>query len=1034
MLTFLNSCCPSLRIAIFLCNLLLLLSPALYSEIAASIPEQYLVRIDNPDPKLEKELQSYDLAGYKPGAYLDVIISDNQLQQLRLLAPHARIITSRSEETIRRQDRALSGYQDYAAVVAEMQQLAANYPTHCQLIDLGPTWGEIYSDQGYSNYDNSRHHIWAMKVSDNAMLEEDEPGFYFVGAHHAREPMTTKICMRLLNNLLSQYNIDPEITNAVNNRQIWILPILNPDGYQVVQDSFDVWWRKNFRDNNGNHAFDTNHQTGAVGADGVDLNRNYGFYWWSPGGSSNPVDATYRGPAADSEPEMQAMENLIRAHHIVGGISYHSYGEQVIYPWTDFNNNPAPDNAVFTALGAEMAAAIPGEYGGTYQPFNFGIVYGSVDMWAYANEGVLGFLIECGNSFIADSTSAENVAQSNQQAPFVLMERFDRAVLKGIVTDAQTGLPLEATIIVEGIDDQPSDRLPYRSDDNFGRYYRALQPQTYTVRFFRYGYHEQTIRDVVISANQPTILNVQMQPYPLVNISGTVMNAYGDMLPMSNIIILSQDNQTAVTDANGSFSLQDFPVGQHMFRVQSEGYGMREFIIDVSPNSNDLVFVLYMPVYADGFEADNQAWSRTGMWARTSVNPHLGNICLTDSPGVNYANSGTSYARLNTPLNLSQATYAGVSFWVNYSFPDPLDWCLFSVSTDNQNWMPVDGFHTIQSEWSMVNIDLSMFCGESSLYFQFQMQTDASLNGEGINIDDFCLYTDTPLVLIRGDVDGDGIVTLADAQIAVSYAAGCNPLTIDPIPWEAGRILSADVDGDGAVTGFDGTLIARFAEGLIIEFPCADPDYQPPYGSVSTVFSDNSFQFTFWDEPYGFDLAIYTPYANSFGDVDFPNGGEGIMAASWNDGIYKAALARVGGLQGWTFTVPFSAEYPLRENIVVYYRINGQAGEWSADLVSNPDEPLAPLPAGITNVYPNPFNPQTRIDFNLPVASDVELCIYNVRGQKVKTVVNADLLAGRHSVTWYGDNDNHGKAASGIYMCKLSAGGKTYLKKLMLTK
>lgn len=84
--------------------------------------------------------------------------------------------------------------------------------------------------------------------------------------------------------------------------------------------------------------------------------------------------------------------------------------------------------------------------------------------------------------------------------------------------------------------------------------------------------------------------------------------------------------------------------------------------------------------------------------------------------------------------------------------------------------------------------------------------------------------------------------------------------------------------------------------------------------------------------------------------------------------------------------------------------------------------------------YPNPFNPQTQIRYDLPVAGQVELVVYNVLGQRVRTLVDGFQDIGRKSVTWDGHDDSGGEAASGIYFYKLKADGFQKTMKMVLVK
>ncbi len=133
-----------------------------------------------------------------------------------------------------------------------------------------------------------------MKVSDSPDVDEDEPAIYYFGAHHSREPISTEACMTVLDHILTNYGIDDEITYDVDNKEIWFVPIVNPNGVKIVLDQTDIWWRKTIRDNNNNHTFDSDYQYG-TGNDGVDLNRNYGFTWGNVGSTDNINGETYHG-------------------------------------------------------------------------------------------------------------------------------------------------------------------------------------------------------------------------------------------------------------------------------------------------------------------------------------------------------------------------------------------------------------------------------------------------------------------------------------------------------------------------------------------------------------------------------------------------------------------------------------------------------------------------------------------------------------------------------------------------------------------
>jgi murein tripeptide amidase MpaA len=165
--------------------------------------------------------------------------------------------------------------------------------------------------------------IWAVRISDNPDVNEVEPSILLVGCHHAREWISVEVPLYIAKYLTDNYATNPEIQSLVDNQQIWIVPMLNPDGHEYSRTT-NRSQRKNRRD------------TGSSDPDkwGVDLNRNYDYEWGIDILSSGDPDvSTYRGPSAFSEPETRALRDLFLAHTFRSMITYHSYGGMVAYTW-----------------------------------------------------------------------------------------------------------------------------------------------------------------------------------------------------------------------------------------------------------------------------------------------------------------------------------------------------------------------------------------------------------------------------------------------------------------------------------------------------------------------------------------------------------------------------------------------------------------------------------------------------------------------------------------------------------------------------
>jgi murein tripeptide amidase MpaA len=219
------------------------------------------------------------------------------------------------------------------------------------------------------------------KISD-AGTEENEPVIVLMGGHHAREWVSVDVPFLIAKHLLTRYNSDTLITRLVNSAEIWVVPMVNPDGHQYSVTTQRLW-RKNRR-NNGDGTF------------GVDLNRNYGYQWAGPGSSGDTFSEIYRGPSAFSEPETQAVRDFLQAHTPKALISYHSFSQLILYPW-GYTHNPAPDESLLNNLAVALADRIHTVHGQNYTPEQASDLYlasGDTTDWLYGLFAVPAVTIE----------------------------------------------------------------------------------------------------------------------------------------------------------------------------------------------------------------------------------------------------------------------------------------------------------------------------------------------------------------------------------------------------------------------------------------------------------------------------------------------------------------------------------------------------------------------------------------------------------------------------------------------------------------
>ncbi len=272
-------------------------------------------------------------------------------------------------------------YRNFTTIRDILYDIEAVHPEIAKVYDVGDSWE---TTQGIAERD-----VLAIKISDNVLVDEDEPEVLIMSLHHAREWVSSELVTELLTNITSHYGVDDRISWLVDNREIWIIPVVNPDGLEYALE-FDSMWRKNRRLNPG-------------GSYGVDLNRNYNGSengdplgaWGGAGTSDDPENDLYCGEYAFSEPETQAIRDLAYAHDFQIAFDIHSYSELVMWPW-GYTTNKTADDASLVSIGTQLAA-ING-YTADQSVGLYPTTGDSLD-WLYGGADVYSILFEIGREF-----------------------------------------------------------------------------------------------------------------------------------------------------------------------------------------------------------------------------------------------------------------------------------------------------------------------------------------------------------------------------------------------------------------------------------------------------------------------------------------------------------------------------------------------------------------------------------------------------------------------------------------------------------
>lgn len=443
------------------------------------------VRIETPDARsLARELvgSGFDvLEGEVTDGSVDVIVTaadQARLERRGLQLLH--VATGRPYREIQAEAARAAvpaGYPDLAAVLARMTAAADSFPAICRFVDLTAELGTPPTFEGRS--------LYAVKISDNVTVDEDEPSFLLVAAHHCREIVTPLIELHAIEQLTSQYGVDPAITAVVDEHEIWIAPVWNPDGYEYVF-AVDNLWRKNRR---------------VFGPDvGVDLNRNYAQGWTNAcSGSSTPGSSTYKGPSASSEAETQTLEALTERERFAKVLDHHSSGREILHGYLCWTH---PFDAYLQSEAASISAQAG--YGAIRAPSADGEHY----EWQFGTRSAYAFLMETATTFQPAFSSA--LAEAAQVWPATLWMLQRPVPLWGHVTDAVTGAPIEADIRYAGIAFAHGETNV--SDPATGRYHAFLPAGPYDVIVSAPGYVSRTAPGVMVSNSASTELDFALDP------------------------------------------------------------------------------------------------------------------------------------------------------------------------------------------------------------------------------------------------------------------------------------------------------------------------------------------------------------------------------------------------------------------------------------------------------------------------------------------------------------------------------------------
>ncbi|MFH1011450.1 MAG: M14 family zinc carboxypeptidase [bacterium] len=327
--------------------------------------------------------------------------------------------------------------------------------------------------------------MWAAKVSDNVTADEPEIEVKYISTMHGNEPLGTEMCMYFIEDLLTGYGSDPELTELMENFEIWLIPMMNPDG---------------------------NYNSTRYNANGVDLNRDF------PDRVDDSVNTT-----AGRQIETAHVMNWSWAHNFVLSANFHTGALVVNYPWD--NNythqdiySPTPEDPLFIHLSLQYSQYNSPMYNNPSFPngitngADWYHILGGMQDWNYVWMGDKEVTIELSNTSWPNPSQLPQYWNDNRLS----MRRYlieAKYGVRGMVSDSATGDPLRANVQLGTY-----SYLTYSSALH-GEYYRIFQNGTYALTFSSPGYESKAFPSVVVSGGVPTILNVPLKRAPSAVIS-----------------------------------------------------------------------------------------------------------------------------------------------------------------------------------------------------------------------------------------------------------------------------------------------------------------------------------------------------------------------------------------------------------------------------------------------------------------------------------------------------------------------------------
>ncbi len=663
-------------------------------------------------------------------------------------------------------------YSTVAETFQKMQQLEADQPDLVELVDIGDSWEKIQN--GTTGED-----LRVIKIT-NENIKADKPILFMASSIHAREYTTAELNTRFAQYLVANYGVDADVTWILDNHEIHLSLITNPDGRKLAQTG--ILWRKN---TNNNHCPNSN-------ARGVDLNRNYPFQW-GIGGSNNACSDVFYGSSEGSEPEVSAQMAYLRglfadkrgpdpndaAPADTPGIfvDIHSFSQLILWPW-GYTTSVTPNDNQLQALGKRTAL-----FNNYFpQPVNDLVITGggSIDA-VYGELGVASLAFELGTAFFQDCETFENqILPDNLQALLYLARVTAAPYQQPLGPDIET-LRVIPNVITAGTTVQ----ITGIADDN--RYNQSNANQTFETIQDVYAYtnelptnsgnqqvlaatdgafdsvHENFIGHIDTEQlnTGKNLLYVQatdgqnrgaifakfidvVESEQVAQLSGTVRDAITGQ-PIANALL--QINQSeALTDGTGAY-IQYVQAGTATLTVSADNYAdFTQADLDLVAGdklTQNIEMQPFCELLSDDIENGNNGWQAESPWAISTDQSNSPTHAWTDSPGSEYDNN-VDISLTSPAVDVTGVSTAEVSYMNICDTEAGFDYGIFEVQYDNNMWQEINRCDN-QNVWQQANHILNLPASTTELKIRFRLDSDNFVTRDGWHIDDVSIKASGPI-------------------------------------------------------------------------------------------------------------------------------------------------------------------------------------------------------------------------------------------------------------------------------------------------